>query len=118
VYSELACQWRVFWLTGRAVWSGVSKLISPSYSSIERRSSYAEEEHQNGGLIEDPASPEDSVKTWMWCPGLIATLVLTCVVMRVQYEMPVGEALLALFLAFFFSFLAIQATGATGRIFF
>ena len=28
--------------------------------------------------------------------------------------MPIGESLLALFLAFFFSFLAIQSTGATG----
>ncbi|KAL9095241.1 MAG: hypothetical protein Q9165_002497 [Trypethelium subeluteriae] len=33
--------------------------------------------------------------------------------MRGQFGMPVRETLLALFLAFFFSFLAIQATGAT-----
>jgi hypothetical protein len=31
--------------------------------------------------------------------------------------MPVSEILLALFLAFFFSFLAIQATGVTGKSF-
>lgn len=66
------------------------------------------------GLIEDPASPEDSVKIWMWCPGLMATLVLTCVILYAQYDMPVREVLLALLLAFFFSFLAIQSTGATG----
>jgi len=35
--------------------------------------------------------------------------------MRVQYGMPMLEILLAIFLSFFFSFLAIQSTGATGR---
>ncbi len=50
----------------------------------------------------------------MWLPALIVLLVLACLVMSVQYDMPIGESLLALFLAFFFSFLAIQSTGATG----
>ena len=64
--------------------------------------------------IKDPALRRDLVKTWMWLPALIVLLVLACFVMSVQYDMPIGESLLALFLAFFFSFLAIQSTGATG----
>lgn len=63
----------------------------------------------------DPASPDEQVATWMWLPGLIFVLVMACVVMKSQFGMPVGEILLALFLAFFFSFLAIQSTGATGE---
>lgn len=51
----------------------------------------------------------------MWLPGLLVVLVMACVVMKGQFGMPVGEILLALFLAFFFSFLAIQSTGATGE---
>ena len=63
----------------------------------------------------DPASQNEQVKIWMWLPGLLVVLVMTCVVMRMQFDMPVGEVLLALFLAFFFSFLAIQSTGVTGE---
>lgn len=65
--------------------------------------------------VKDPALPTELVKTWMWLPALIILLFLACLVMNVQYDMPVGESLLALFLAFFFSFLAIQSTGATGK---
>jgi hypothetical protein len=64
--------------------------------------------------VKDPALAKDLVKIWMWLPALIILLFLACLVMGVQYDMPVGESLLALFLAFFFSFLAIQSTGATG----
>lgn len=63
----------------------------------------------------DPASRNEQVATWMWLPGLLVVLVMACVVMKSQFDMPVGEILLALFLAFFFSFLAIQSTGATGE---
>lgn len=49
----------------------------------------------------------------MWMPGMIAVVILACVVMAELYEMPVGESILCLFLAFFFSFMAIQCTGAT-----
>jgi uncharacterized oligopeptide transporter (OPT) family protein len=49
----------------------------------------------------------------MWLPGLLITIVCMCVVMGVQYEMPLGMSLLSIFLAFFFSFLAIQCTGVT-----
>jgi len=64
--------------------------------------------------IKDPALAKDLVKIWMWLPALVLLLFLACLVMSVQYDMPIGESLLALFLAFFFSFLAIQSTGATG----
>lgn len=63
----------------------------------------------------DPALRHEQVAMWMWLPGLIVVLVMACVVMKRQFDMPVGEILLALFLAFFFSFLAIQSTGATGE---
>jgi hypothetical protein len=52
----------------------------------------------------------------MWLPGLFLVILLTCMITKQQYGMPVLETLLALFLAFFFSFLAIQATGATGMM--
>lgn len=61
----------------------------------------------------DPAAPEDQVSIWMWFGPLVLVIILTCVVMKLQFEMAIGETLLAVFLAFFFSLLAIQCTGAT-----
>lgn len=63
----------------------------------------------------DPAPPDEQVQIWMWLPGLAAVLIMTCVVMRMEFSMPVSEVLLALFLAFFFSLLAIQSSGASGK---
>lgn len=83
----------------------------------KRHESYAEnyDLEDDGNKTIDPASRSEQVATWMWLPGLLAVLVMACVVMKRQFDMPVGEILLALFLAFFFSFLAIQSTGATGE---
>lgn len=53
------------------------------------------------------------VKAYYWAPLLILMVVLICVVMGVQFDMPVGMSLLSVFLAFIFSFLAIQCTGIT-----
>ena len=50
---------------------------------------------------------------WYWAPLLIIVIIMTCVVMGVQYDMPVGMSLLSIFLAFFFSLLAVQCTGVT-----
>lgn len=53
------------------------------------------------------------VKFWWWAPLLILVIILTCVVLGVQYDMPVGMSLLSVILAFIFSFLAIQCSGVT-----
>lgn len=65
-------------------------------------------------MVEDPAPPEDLVKMWMWLPGLLLTVVGYCLVLGLQYQVSVGVSLLSVFLAIFFSFLAIQCTGVTG----
>jgi uncharacterized oligopeptide transporter (OPT) family protein len=75
---------------------------------LEKRSQQKQED-----LVEDPASPEEMVKVWMWAPMLVLVIILICVVMGVQYDMPIGMSLLSVLLAFVFSFLAIQCTGVT-----
>lgn len=49
----------------------------------------------------------------MWMPGLVLCIITICIVLGVEFDMPVGMSLLSVFLAFFFSFLAIQCTGVT-----
>ncbi|MCJ1407247.1 hypothetical protein MMC19_001318 [Ptychographa xylographoides] len=105
------CQWRIFWLSSRAVWSATRKYLSHNAERLHKYDRIEEKREQQ--LIKDPALPQDQVKTWMWLPGLLTVLVATCLIMYIQYDMAIGETCLALFLTFFFSFLAIQATGAT-----
>ncbi|KFY13087.1 hypothetical protein V492_03492 [Pseudogymnoascus sp. VKM F-4246] len=112
-FTELACQWRIFILSGKVLYRGTLRF----WARVTRRKggeAFTEkyDDEDNKKTI-DPASRDEQVATWMWLPGLLVVLVMACVVMKGQFGMPVGEILLALFLAFFFSFLAIQSTGAT-----
>ncbi|KAL5349884.1 hypothetical protein ACLOAV_004918 [Pseudogymnoascus australis] len=112
-FTELACQWRIFILSGKVLYRGTLRVWA-RVTNRKGRASFTEkyDDEDNNKTI-DPASRDEQVATWMWLPGLIVVLVMACVVMKSQFGMPVGEILLALFLAFFFSFLAIQSTGAT-----
>ncbi|OTA93878.1 hypothetical protein M434DRAFT_284274 [Hypoxylon sp. CO27-5] len=118
-FTELACQWRVFLLSGKVLWRGMSRawarLMKSRRYEVISTDKYDLDDEDEGPTtrVADPAPRHEQVETWMWLPGLIAVLFITCIVMKVEFNMPVFEVLLALFLAFFFSFLAIQATGAT-----
>ncbi|KAI9686320.1 MAG: hypothetical protein M1820_010644 [Bogoriella megaspora] len=113
--TDLLCQWRIFWFSGKALF----KALSDAYNIVRNPARWRDNSRPVGKLkrkqsdVEDSASDDEMVQLWMWLPGLIVVLILTCIVMGSYFEMPVKETLLALFLAFFFSFLAIQATGAT-----
>ncbi|KAM5442932.1 hypothetical protein MferCBS31731_001804 [Microsporum ferrugineum] len=111
-FTELACQWKVFWLTGLEVFKGCQKIISqlqPKQHKYEHLSEEGLESEMNRTTAGD-------IKQWMWLPGLIAVLILTCVVSKLQYDIPIVSSLLSLFLAFIFSFIAVQATGATAPL--
>ncbi|KAK2814262.1 hypothetical protein FQN49_008253 [Arthroderma sp. PD_2] len=108
-FTELACQWRVFWLTGLEIFKA-SRKIASRLRSKEHEYTHISEASQEAKS--DGTTPGD-IKQWMWLPGLIAVLVLTCVVSKLQYGIPIPASLLSLFLAFIFSFIAVQATGAT-----
>lgn len=114
ISTELACQWRAFWLPAKAVWSNLLQLASSNLPFVIESRKFPKADQED--VVEDPASPEELVKTWMWLPGLLVTLVLACLVMKIQYGLPIRETCLTLLMAFLFSFLAVQATGTTGEI--
>jgi hypothetical protein len=106
----------VFWYICKAIYRACCAQLNAIYTKkngaghpyLEKRSLQKE-----GDLVEDPAKPEEMVKPYYWIPLLILSVILICVVMGVQFDMPVGMSLLSVFLAFIFSFLAIQCTGIT-----
>ncbi|KAF3482129.1 uncharacterized protein GIQ15_04888 [Arthroderma uncinatum] len=108
-FTELACQWKVFWLTGLEIYKEIQRITSRLQSKEHKYANLSEE--AEGSKANRTTAGE--IKQWMWLPGLIAVLILTCVVSKLQYGIPVPASLLSLFLAFIFSFIAVQATGAT-----
>lgn len=63
-----------------------------------------------------PKNSMESIPTWMWAPGLLVVIIAACLVTKLQFNMSILETLLALTLAFILSLVAIQATGATGKL--
>lgn len=106
----------MFWFICKAIYRASCQKLNDLYRKkngsdhpyLEKRAHQKEED-----LVEDPAKPNELVTWWMWAPLLVVVIICTCVVLGVQYEMPVGMSLLSVFLAFVFSFLAIQCCGVT-----
>ncbi|KAM0425165.1 hypothetical protein ACHAPT_009482 [Fusarium lateritium] len=62
-----------------------------------------------------PTSSSDSSEAswWMWLPGTVVLVIVSCVVLGLQYQMPIGASILSLFFGFFFAFMSIQVYGST-----
>ncbi|ETS64672.1 hypothetical protein PaG_00619 [Moesziomyces aphidis] len=63
--------------------------------------------------IPDPVEKQDQVPVWAWTGGLALSVVFTCLVCTLQFHMNLGNVILAIILAFIFSFVGVQASGAT-----
>ncbi|EMC98140.1 hypothetical protein BAUCODRAFT_32137 [Baudoinia panamericana UAMH 10762] len=114
-FTELALQYKVFYFICKAVWRGTCEAFANLMARTGKQSDFlAKQGGQNEeDLVQDPAQPHELVKWWMWAPLLVIVIICSCVVLGVQYGMPVGMSLLSVFLAFFFSFLAVQCSGVT-----
>jgi hypothetical protein len=113
-FTELLLQWRIIIFAFKAIWRASATALHDAAAKRGKEYKFLVVKQQDEtNLVQDPARPEEIPKMWMWAPGLILTIIGMCLVMGIQYEMPVNMSLLSVFLAFFFSFLAIQCTGVT-----
>lgn len=95
--AELFIQYKTIWHALRTSYShimgGVNGLLKKrgvNNAFFEKQSSHqAPEDH-----VEDFATPEQQVNGWVWSIGLVVTLVITCVIAHVQYDMNAGIAIL------------------------
>ncbi|KAF8155992.1 oligopeptide transporter [Crassisporium funariophilum] len=62
---------------------------------------------------EDQTPLADRIPTPWWTIGLLLSTIMSCAILATQFNMNVGEALLALLLGFVFSFIGVQSTGHT-----
>ncbi|KAF3901992.1 hypothetical protein ABW21_db0209393 [Orbilia brochopaga] len=115
-FTELAVNYKII----------VRAYTAASTMAAQRINSYLERKGKSNRLIaklarkqvgtdavQDPSPKEDQVPTWQWGLGCIGVVILTCVVLGLQFHFPVGYSILSLILGLFFALLAIQCTGAT-----
>lgn len=116
-FTELFLQYKIFYFLGKAIYRGTCKALSEGMKKMNKSSPFLEKhgKQDESALVEDSAADHELVKVWMWLPLLIVIIICSCVVLGVQFEMPVGMSLLSVFLAFFFAILAIQCSGVTGK---
>ncbi|KAG8905045.1 hypothetical protein FRB99_000781 [Tulasnella sp. 403] len=61
----------------------------------------------------DPAPPHEQIKTWQWTSGLLISSLSTLIVGKWFFDVDFGVGIVALFLAFIFSFIGVQSSGTT-----
>lgn len=62
---------------------------------------------------EDQTPIEDRIPPLWWGTGLVLVTIMSCALLATQFHLNVGEAILALVLGFFFSFIGVQSSGQT-----
>lgn len=101
-FTEVACNWKSIYSAARiAIGALTKRLHGDSY------------EKNNVEEIVDPVPPEDRVPFLLWGGVLVASIVVTCIVMGVQYGQNVGITILAIVFAFLFSFIGCESAGRT-----
>lgn len=99
-FAELGANYKTLW----DMLSGVPALLTKR----GRDSKFAQQNR-----IRDPAPAHESVPLWMWTGGLTLSIIFTCVVLALQYGVPVGVSLLAILFAFILSIVGAESTGRT-----
>lgn len=115
--AELFVQYKVIWNGLTTVWHESCAGINNMYTSRGKSSAFfakhAVGKPKSADMVEDPFPPEQQVRNWMWGLGLLVTLVVGMIIFHFQWDMHPGLTILAVLLAFLFSFLAIQIGAVT-----
>lgn len=115
--AELFVQYKTIWTGVRSLWNQTCGAINDSMTARGKSSAFFAKHGapmvKPENHVEDPFPEEQQVKNWMWLLGLLVTLVLGMLVFHFQWEMHPGLTILAIVLAFLFSFLAIQIGAVT-----
>jgi len=115
--AELLVQYKVIGYGFKTVWYQSCAAINEKLVAKGKTNAFFAKHGaprvKSGDEVEDPASPDEQVKHWMWILGLIVTVIVAIVIFHFQWEMHPGLTVLACLLAFLFSFLAIQIGAVT-----
>lgn len=117
--AELFIQYKVIWTGMKTAFRETCVSINASIVAKGKTNRFfakhGREREDKGNFIQDPAPPHEQVKHWVWISGTIVTTILAMIIFHFQWEMHPGLTLLAIVLAFLFSFLAIQIGAVTDQ---
>jgi OPT oligopeptide transporter protein len=109
--AEVLVQYKVISQTTGALFGEVRKTINWKIrNGLQLKQSLASA--LSPSSIDSTGKP---IRWWMWLPGTIAFVILTCVVLTLQYQMDIGTSVIALAFGFILSFMAIQCQGAVDQ---
>ncbi|KAK0552613.1 hypothetical protein OC846_001872 [Tilletia horrida] len=100
-------------MNGPSIYRGFKAAFQRVYAVMRHRPSPSADSTEETDELLDNAPPAHQVPLWMWVGGLILSIIFTCVVAAVQFDLNVGISILAIVLAFLFSFVALHASGTT-----
>jgi len=104
-FAEIAANYKTLWAYAKQTVQPITRLVRGHESKVDE-----------DDLIYDPAPPEEQVPWWMWSGGILFAIFLSCLVLGLQYQMNVGMTILAIVLAFIFSFIGAESSGRTNVI--
>ncbi|KAJ3145075.1 hypothetical protein HDU89_007595 [Geranomyces variabilis] len=104
-FAELAYNWR-------PLYQGLRAAVTAAVAGVRRSDKTTVVAEMEGESI-DPAPKHEQVPTIVWVGGLIASSILTIIVLATVFDVGVGEGILALFLAFILAFVGIQSAGTS-----
>ncbi|KAK0668193.1 putative transporter [Cercophora samala] len=115
--AELFVQYKVIGSGVSTIWNqgcgGINSMLVKRGKSSNFFAKHGSPKVRSENMVQDPFPPEQQVKNWMWIVGLLVTVVISMIIFHFQWEMNPGLTLLAILLAFLFSFLAIQIGAVT-----
>ncbi|KAG8925932.1 hypothetical protein FRC02_009309 [Tulasnella sp. 418] len=111
-FAEVAWSAPLFYRSFKSAYANIVYFIK------ERRAARAGREFNDPKPVEqensdDPAPPHEQVPVWAWMGGLSLATAGTLIVGKLSFGMDVGVGILALILAFIFSFIGVQSSGTT-----
>lgn len=115
--AELFVQYKAIWAGVKSLWkqmcAAINRFITARGKSNVFFARHGAPRVRDENYVEDPFTEEQQVKNWMWLVGLLVTLVIGMLIFHFQWDMNPGMTILAIVLAFLFSFLAIQIGAVT-----
>ena len=111
-FAEIAVSAPIFWRSFKQVHRNI-KFEYQSWVAWRAGRAFTDTRRQEDFTLDDPALPHEQVPVWAWTIGLGLAVSGTIIVGKLSFGMDVGVSILALILAFIFSFIGVQASGTT-----
>jgi len=95
------------------MYRGMKRAFFDTAEKFPKTRAFAEKHRGEEEESLDPSPKEEQVPIWAWSTGLVCAIAVSMIVLALQYNVSPGLTILAVILAFIFSFIAAQSAGAT-----